>query len=48
MRLLPDDQGEVEHAWEAEIQCRLDEHRAGKVQTTPAADVFPEARRRLG
>lgn len=42
-----EDPTEVERAWEAEIQRRLDEYRAGKVQTTPAADVFSEARRRL-
>ncbi len=38
---------EVEHAWEAEIRGRLDEHRAGKDHTTPALDVFSEARNRL-
>ena len=42
-----EDPTEVERAWEADIQRRLDEYRAGKVQTTPAADVFSEARRRL-
>jgi putative addiction module component (TIGR02574 family) len=42
-----EDPTEVERAWEAEIQRRLDEYRAGKVQTTPAADVFSEARRHL-
>ena len=42
-----EDPTEVERAWEAEIQRRLDEYRAGKVQTTPAADVFSDARRRL-
>jgi putative addiction module component (TIGR02574 family) len=42
-----EDPVEVERAWEAEIQSRLDEYRTGKVQTTPAADVFSEARRRL-
>jgi putative addiction module component (TIGR02574 family) len=42
-----EDPSEVERAWEAEIQRRLGEYRAGKVETTPAADVFSEARRRL-
>jgi putative addiction module component (TIGR02574 family) len=42
-----EDPAEVEHAWKVEIQRRLDEYRAGKVQTTPAADVLSEARRRL-
>jgi putative addiction module component (TIGR02574 family) len=42
-----EDPAEVERAWEAEIQRRLDEYRAGKVQTTPAADVISETRRRL-
>lgn len=42
-----EDPTEVERAWEAEIQRRLEEYRAGKVETTPAADVFSEARRRL-
>jgi putative addiction module component (TIGR02574 family) len=42
-----EDPAEAERAWQAEIQLRLDEYRAGKVQTTPAADVFSEARRRL-
>ncbi len=38
---------EIEHAWEAEIRRRLDEHRAGTVHTSPAPDVFSEARSRL-
>jgi len=42
-----EDPVEVERTWEAEIQSRLDEYRTGNVQTTPAADVFSEARRRL-
>ncbi len=42
-----EDPTEVERAWEAEIRRRLDEYRAGKVQTTPATDVFSDARRRL-
>jgi putative addiction module component (TIGR02574 family) len=42
-----EDPAEVERAWETEIQRRLDEYRAGKAQTTPATDVFSEARRRL-
>jgi len=42
-----EDPAEVEPAWKAEIQRRLEEYRAGKVQTTPAADVLSDARRRL-
>lgn len=42
-----EDASEVERAWAAEIQHRLEEYRAGKTETTPAADVFSEARRRL-
>lgn len=38
---------EVERAWEAEIQRRLDEYRAGKVQGIPAGEVLAEARRHL-
>jgi putative addiction module component (TIGR02574 family) len=42
-----EDPAEVERSWETQIQRRLDEYRAGKVQTTPAAAVFSEARRRI-
>ena len=42
-----EDPAEVERAWKAEIQRRLDEYHAGQVETTPAADVLSEARRRL-
>ncbi len=42
-----EDTAEAERAWDAEIQRRLDEYRAGKGQTTPAADVFSEVRRRV-
>ena len=38
-----EDPAEVERAWKTELQLRLDEYRAAKVQTTPAAEVFPEA-----
>ena len=42
-----EDPAEVERAWKTELQLRLDEYRAAKVQTTPAAEVFSEARHRL-
>jgi putative addiction module component (TIGR02574 family) len=42
-----EDPTEVERAWEAEIQRRLNEYRADNVQTAPAADVLSEARCRL-
>lgn len=41
-----EDPAEVELAWKDEIQRRLDEYHAGQVETTPAADVLIEARRR--
>ena len=42
-----EDPAEVECAWKTELQLRLDEYRAAKAQTTPAAEVFSEARHRL-
>jgi putative addiction module component (TIGR02574 family) len=40
---VDDDPTEVELAWEAEIQRRLDEYRRGDVQTVSSADVFAKA-----
>ncbi len=42
-----EDPAAVERAWEEAIRRRLEEHRAGKVRTVPASDVFAEARIRL-
>jgi putative addiction module component (TIGR02574 family) len=39
-----DDTTEVELAWEAEIQRRLDEYRRGEVRTIPSEEVFAKAR----
>jgi putative addiction module component (TIGR02574 family) len=42
-----EDPADVERAWEVEIERRLEEYRAGRVETTPASEVFAEARARL-
>ena len=39
-----EDPTEVELAWEAEIQRRLDEYRRGDVQPIPSSEVFAKAR----
>ncbi|HKP77294.1 MAG TPA: addiction module protein [Longimicrobiaceae bacterium] len=39
-----EDPTEVELAWEAEIQQRLDEYRRGDVQPIPSSEVFAKAR----
>jgi len=38
----------VEAAWDAEIQRRIEEFEAGRMESIPAAEVFAEARRRIG
>ena len=38
---------EVEAAWDAEIRRRVAELESGAMDTTPAEEVFAEARRRL-
>lgn len=42
-----EDPEEVDRAWEAEIQRRLAELRAGEVQAVPAEEVLARARARL-
>ncbi|MBI4501655.1 MAG: addiction module protein [Gemmatimonadetes bacterium] len=42
-----EDLREVERAWEAEIERRIAEYRAGEVKAMPAAEVLREARGRL-
>ncbi|MBV9773152.1 MAG: addiction module protein [Gemmatimonadetes bacterium] len=44
---VEEDPTEVERAWEEEIQRRLEDYRAGRVQAIPASEVFAEARARL-
>jgi putative addiction module component (TIGR02574 family) len=39
-----DDPTEVELAWEAEIQRRLDAYRRGELRPIPSAEVFSKAR----
>lgn len=39
-----DDPTEVELAWEAEIQRRLDSWRRGEVEPIPSSEVFAKAR----
>jgi putative addiction module component (TIGR02574 family) len=36
---------EVEAAWDAEVQQRIDEYERGEAKLVPADDVFAEARR---
>lgn len=43
-----DDDPQVEEAWAAEIQRRLDSIDRGEVEMIPADQVLSEARRRLG
>jgi len=43
-----DDPTEVELAWEAEIQARLEAYRRGEVATISSTDVFAKARALLG
>ena len=39
-----DDPTEVELAWEAEIQQRLEAYRRGEMETIPSSEVFAKAR----
>jgi putative addiction module component (TIGR02574 family) len=39
---------EIENAWADEIRTRLEEYRAGRVQTVPADEVFARLRREFG
>jgi putative addiction module component (TIGR02574 family) len=42
-----EDLAEIEAAWEAEIQTRLNDFRSGKSLAVPASEVFAEGRRQL-
>lgn len=42
-----DEDGEVEQAWAAEVERRLDVHDRGQVQAIPGEEVFAKARARL-
>ena len=42
-----EDPSEVARAWEAEIERRVQEYRAGRAETIPASEIFAEARSRL-
>ncbi|MEW6486917.1 MAG: addiction module protein [Thermodesulfobacteriota bacterium] len=42
-----DEDSEVEQAWAAEVERRLDEHDRGQVQAIPGEEVFAKARARL-
>ena len=42
-----DEDSEVEQAWAAEGERRLDEYDRGQVQTIPGEEVFAKARARL-
>ena len=42
------DDGNVEEAWRAEAEARLDQVEAGKAQLLPGDEVFAKVRRRLG
>lgn len=44
---LEEDPTEVELAWQAEIQRRLEEHRSGQVQPISGDEVFARVRARL-
>lgn len=43
----PEDQNELNRAWQEEIRRRLDAYHAGKVQTIPASEVIAKAKARL-
>ena len=42
-----EDPGEVERAWEVEIERRLAEYRAGRMEAVPAAEVLARIRDHL-
>jgi len=43
---IVEDPSEVEQAWAVEIERRVAEYRAGRSKTTPASEVFADARSR--
>jgi putative addiction module component (TIGR02574 family) len=46
LSLDPEDEAEVEAAWEAEIEHRVQEIKAGRAQGRPAEQVFADIRAR--
>lgn len=42
-----DEESEVEEAWQAEVQSRLERFRAGELKAVSSASVHQAARRRL-
>jgi putative addiction module component (TIGR02574 family) len=45
--LEPSDEGDIEAAWLAEAERRLEEFEAGRMEAIPAEQVLSEARGRL-
>ena len=43
----PEDQAEIERAWQSEIERRVADFEAGGTKTIPASEVIREARARL-
>jgi putative addiction module component (TIGR02574 family) len=44
---LEEDPFEVERAWELEIQQRMEDYRAGRIDTVPAGEALARIRSRL-
>jgi putative addiction module component (TIGR02574 family) len=44
----PEDSAEVEAAWQAEVEKRLDEVLSGRIQPVPAEEVFSKLRAKHG
>ncbi len=42
-----DEDTEIEQAWAAEVRHRLEQYRAGQIETRSASKIFEEARHRL-
>ena len=43
-----EDLAEVEQAWQAEVEKRVDEIKSGRVKTIPAEEVFAKLRAKYG
>jgi putative addiction module component (TIGR02574 family) len=46
--LTPEEQAEVDLAWEAEIERRIAEYEQGRVKTIPGTQVIKELREKFG
>jgi putative addiction module component (TIGR02574 family) len=44
----PDESTEMEKAWKAEVERRVDEIESGRVKTVPAEEVFAKLRAKHG